>query len=146
MLHQPVLRIGVISAMPWTTPLANARGSVHGPPRYHKVCKKYNRFNGDYKYRADCRFQHVCLKCRKAHPVSRCKASRCGSSEAGPSSTARHIGPMIALSLISTHCVGLLDCQHLALILICYTLLSYCYIYELGYGKGSLQQHARGQG
>ena len=66
-------------------------------PRYQpssgdeEICKKYNRFNGDCKFGADCRFQHVCLimKCKEAHPVSRCKAGGSGNYVAGPSSTAK---------------------------------------------------------
>ena len=50
------------------------------------ICKKYNRFNGDCKFGKECRYLHICLKCREPHPISRCKANSAGSSSAGSSS------------------------------------------------------------
>lgn len=53
------------------------------------ICKKYNRFNGDCKFGKECRFQHVCLKCREPHPVSKCRVSGAGlAGSAGSSSGA----------------------------------------------------------
>ncbi len=36
------------------------------------VCQKYNRYKGDCKYGARCRFQHICSRCRGPHPVTQC--------------------------------------------------------------------------
>ena len=49
------------------------------------VCRKYNRFNGDCKFGKECRYLHVCLKCRDPHPISMCKASGTGGSSTGSS-------------------------------------------------------------
>lgn len=35
-------------------------------------CIKYNRFNGDCKFGAKCKFPHVCSGCGGHHPVSQC--------------------------------------------------------------------------
>lgn len=37
------------------------------------ACIKYNRFNGDCRFGAKCRYAHVCSACGGAHPTSRCK-------------------------------------------------------------------------
>ncbi len=39
------------------------------------VCGKYNRYRGDCKFGARCRYLHVCNRCRGAHPVSQCQAA-----------------------------------------------------------------------
>ena len=50
------------------------------------ICKKYNRFNSDCKFGKECRYLHMCLKCREPHPISRCKANSTGGSSTGSSS------------------------------------------------------------
>ena len=50
------------------------------------ICKKYNRFNGDCKFGKECRYLHICLKCREPHPISRCKANSAGGNSTGSSS------------------------------------------------------------
>ena len=57
------------------------------------ICKKYYQFNGDCRFGEDCRFLHVCLRCREAHPVSRCKASGGGSNAAGPPTATKSTVP-----------------------------------------------------
>ena len=39
------------------------------------VCGKYNRYRGDCKFGARCRYLHVCNRCRGSHPVSQCQAA-----------------------------------------------------------------------
>ncbi len=40
------------------------------------VCGKYNRYRGDCKFGARCRYLHVCSRCRGSHPVSQCEAGQ----------------------------------------------------------------------
>ena len=39
------------------------------------VCTKFNRYNGDCKFGAKCRFTHMCSLCGGAHPATRCTKS-----------------------------------------------------------------------
>ena len=43
-------------------------GGKHSP----QVCLKFNRYGGDCKYGRECKFAHVCAKCRGAHPAGKC--------------------------------------------------------------------------
>ena len=36
------------------------------------VCIKYNRYDGDCKYRRQCKFEHTFSSCGGAHPVKKC--------------------------------------------------------------------------
>ena len=40
---------------------------------HQQPCIKYNKYQGDCRFGRDCRFQHICSKCRGSHPVSRCR-------------------------------------------------------------------------
>ena len=66
---------------PWSAMTPQAQ-----PGSNDDVCKKYNRFNGDCKFGKECRYLHICLKCREPHPISRCKANSTGGSSTGSSS------------------------------------------------------------
>ena len=65
----------------WST--ANPQSSYQGEKNDRQICIKYNRFNGDCKFGKECRFSHVCSKCKEPHPVSKCKASGSGHSTHG---------------------------------------------------------------
>ena len=65
-------------AQPRKRPWGMAMGQA-GPTRQDgPVCMNFNRFDGDCKFGARCKFVHACSVCRESHPVSRCKASRRG--------------------------------------------------------------------
>ena len=41
-------------------------------PEPKAVCIKYNKYDGDCKFRKACRYLHVCSFCEGPHPVTRC--------------------------------------------------------------------------
>lgn len=60
----------------WSTASSTASSSSASTSwgaKGQEVCSKFNRFNGDCRYGRECRFSHVCSRCRGDHPVSKCK-------------------------------------------------------------------------
>ena len=50
-----------------------AKGAANPSPG-GEVCWKFNRYNGDCRFGAKCRYSHACSSCGGAHPVQRCKS------------------------------------------------------------------------
>ena len=49
-------------------------GTVAHQQTKAELCRRYNRFSGDCKFRMDCKFRHACSSCGEAHPASKCRA------------------------------------------------------------------------
>lgn len=64
---------------PWSGEVEPAQQGRHGR-QDRQVCQKYNKFNGDCRFGARCKFAHVCSICQEAHPANKCKAGG-GKSE-----------------------------------------------------------------
>ena len=82
------MRLGAIVAQAlttirWSVPTigregrpSSALGQLGPMGKSQETCKKYNRFDGDCKFGARCRFQHECIICRGDHPKAKCTKAK----------------------------------------------------------------------